>query len=301
MLDNWRAEERFVPWRPLRDPWTILVSELMSQQTQLARVIPAWERFMAEFPNPTAVVESTPARVVELWAGLGYNRRAIHLYECATQIVRNHGGEVPAEFEHLLKLPGIGPYTARAVLAFAFEVDIGVLDTNVGRVLARYDGRTLSPTEAQSRADALVPEGKGWRWNQALLDFGASTCLKRAPRCAECPVVDGCSWAGVGDDPAIRSAAVGAPQSPFVGSDRQGRGRLVKALRSGPVSQNDLPAAMGWPDDHSRSERVAAGVLADGLAVLSDGAYKLPTGSQGGETGHTVRFVQLVSRSVDGA
>lgn len=279
ILDDWRRKERPLPWRSLRDPWAILVSELMSQQTQLARVVPAWERFMAEFPSPSAVVGSTPARVVELWDGLGYNRRAIHLHACAEQIVEIHGGQIPADLGQLMELPGVGPYTARAVLAFAFEFDIGVLDTNVGRVLARYGGRTLSPSEAQTRADALVPEGEGWRWNQALLDFGASTCVKRSPRCSKCPVSDRCAWAGVGEDPAIRSAGVGGRQSPFEGSDRQGRGRLVAALRSGPVSQNDLAVAMGWPADPDRARRVATGVLVDGLAVLTEGVYVLPGGS----------------------
>ncbi|NNC81246.1 MAG: A/G-specific adenine glycosylase [Acidimicrobiales bacterium] len=300
VLEDWNEADRPLPWRSIRDPWLILVSELMSQQTQMARVVPSWERFVAEFPDPASVARSTPARVVELWAGLGYNRRAIHLHQCATMIVEVHRGAVPDTLDDLMALPGVGPYTARAVMAFAFESDVGVLDTNVGRILARFDGTTYAPVDAQRRADALVPAGDAWRWNQALLDLGAGTCVKRAPKCEACAVRARCAWAGEGADPAIRSAGVSASQSRFVGSDRQGRGRLISALREHPIHRNDLAKTMGWPDDVDRAEAVAAGIVRDGLANIIDDRYVLPGSAVTGETGHIVRSVQNVCPSVDG-
>jgi A/G-specific adenine glycosylase len=214
--------------------------------------------------------------IVDAWSGLGYNRRAVNLHAAARAVVRDHAGAFPAELDALLALPGIGPYTARALLAFAFEHDVAVLDTNVARVLARQHGRLLRLREAQALADALVPRGRGWWWNQAMLDLGALVCTKRAPRCGTCPVRETCLWQGRGDDPAIGSAAVTVQQSRFAGSDRQGRGRLVDALRRGPVQRDALALEMGWPQDHERAARVAASVVADGLAVCEGETFRLP-------------------------
>lgn len=253
----------------------------MLQQTQVARVVPRYEAFVARWPTPAACVASPAAEVVEAWAGLGYNRRALNLHRCAVAAVADHGGGLPRDLGALLALPGVGPYTARAVLAFAFELDhVGVLDTNVARVLARRTGRPLERTEAQQAADRAVPVGRSWAWNQALLDLGATICTARAPRCEACPVRDGCAWAAAGTpapDPAVGSAGVSGRQSRFEGSDRQGRGRLVDALRRGPVSAADLASAAGWPDDPDRAERVVATLVADGLArVDADGRLHLP-------------------------
>lgn len=272
----WPDVARDLPWREVRDPWAILVSETMAQQTQVARVIPKWTAFLERFPDPEATAAAGPAAIVEMWDGLGYNRRAIQLHACARRIVDVHDGRVPGTLDALLSLPGVGPYTARAVLAFAFEADVAVLDTNVGRVLARWAGTSLKPAEAQQRADALVPTAAGWEWNQALLDFGAMQCTKRAPACETCPVRPWCSWAGEGPDPAVGSAAVSGGQSRFEGSDRQGRGRLVAALRRGPVPDADLAEVMGWPKDRPRAVRVAATILRDGLAERSDDVWQLP-------------------------
>ena len=219
--------------------------------------------------------------MVTAWAGLGYNRRAVNLHRCAREVVERHGGVLPSELDELLALPGIGPYTARAVLAFAFEADhVGVLDTNAARVHARWAGRSLGPKEAQAAADAAVPPGAGWAWNQAMLDLGATTCTARSPRCEACPVAPWCAWHGSGrsePDPAIGSHGTSGRQSTFAGSDRQGRGRLVDALRRGPVPAAGLAAAMGWPDDSARAGRVAATLVADGIAVHdpSSGTYRL--------------------------
>jgi A/G-specific adenine glycosylase len=280
-LLQWAADaRRDLPWRRTRDPWAILVSELMLQQTQVARVVPRYHEFLDVFPTPTACAAATPADVVHHWAGLGYNRRAINLHRTAVRVVDDHGGRVPDELDALLALPGIGPYTARAVLVFAFERDEAIVDTNVARVLARWSGRPLGGREVQRVADHAVPRDRAWEWNQGLLDLGATVCTKRAPRCSACPARNVCAWRGVdGPDPAIGSAGVPRGQSRFEGSDRQGRGRLVDAMRHGRVVEAQrLAEVAGWTTDVDRARRVAETLVADGLAVWrKDGSLALPT------------------------
>jgi A/G-specific adenine glycosylase len=279
-LLEWSSRtRRDLPWRRTRDPWAILVSELMLQQTQVARVIPKFEAFVGRFPTVSACAEATPADVVRLWAGLGYNRRALNLHASAVACVERHGGAIPSSYNELVALPGVGPYTARAVLAFAREEDVAVLDTNVARVVARHGGGRLGKQEAQDAADALVPAGHGWAWNQAMLDLGATVCTKRLARCHECPLVDTCAWHRSGNqrpDPAEGSAGTSGRQSTFVGSDRQGRGRLVDALRARTVAVDELARTMGWPDEPERATRVAQTLVADGfVAVGADGSFSL--------------------------
>ena len=260
----------------------MLVSEVMLQQTQVARVVPRYHRFLDRFPTPAACAAAPVADVIAEWAGLGYNRRAVGLHRAAVALVEHHAGRLPDDLAALQRLPGVGPYTARAVLAFAFGADVGVVEVNTARVLARaFAGRRLARSEAQALADDLVPEGEGWAWNQALLDVGAVVCGKPTQSCAECPLRPWCAWAARGrttPDPADGSAGTGNLQSRFEGSDRQGRGRLVDALRRAPVAAVDLPAITGWADDPDRARRVAAGLVADGLAVASveDGRLRLP-------------------------
>lgn len=280
-LLTWSGQaRRDLPWRRTRDPWAVLVSELMLQQTQVARVLPRYADFLDRFPTPAACAASAPGEVVRHWAGLGYNRRALNLHRAATAVVDRHGGTLPDDLDALLALPGIGPYTARAVLAFAFERDHGVVDTNAARVLARaVAGRRLAPREAQDLADAQVPPGRAWEHNQAVLDLGATICVRRRPRCEACPLQVECAWyrSGLPDpDPADGSAGVSTPQSRFEGSDRQGRGRLVQALRTGPVERARVADVTGWPDDPDRAGRVADSLVADGLAEYVDGQLSLP-------------------------
>ena len=279
-LLRWFDERRRdLPWRRTRDPWAVLGSELMLQQTQVARVLPRYEAFLARWPTPATCAAAPLAEVVEAWAGLGYNRRAVNLHRAAALVAARADGAFPDDLAGLLALPGVGPYTARAVLAFAFEADVGVVDTNAARVLARWTGRSLRPAEVQAAADAAVPHGQGWAWNQAMLDLGATVCRPR-PHCDVCPVSSWCEWALAGrpaPDPAVGSAGVAGGQSRFEGSDRQGRGRLVDALRRGPVRADGLAAAMGWPDDPARADRVAATLVADGLAERDPaGTHRLP-------------------------
>ncbi len=250
----------------------------MLQQTQVARVTERLPAFLERFPTATACAEAGAGSVIEAWKGLGYNRRALNLHRSAVRIAADHDGAVPSELAALLALPGIGAYTARAVRTFAFEFDDGVVDTNIGRVLARVGGRTLSPSQAQRIADDLVPVGEGWAWNQAVMEVGALCCRPR-PHCDVCPLAADCRWQGAGrpePDPAAKSAAVSKKQSVFEGSDRQGRGRLIDTLRLRPVAKAELGTVMGWANDVARAEAVADTLVDDGLAVVEAGCYRLP-------------------------
>lgn len=278
VLEWFVANGRDLPWRRTRDPWAVMVAELMLQQTQVARVVERWPSFLERFPDAVACAAAPRADLIAAWVGLGYNRRAVNLHRAAEIIRDRHAGRVPESLTELLALPGIGPYTARAVRVFAFEADDAVLDTNVARILARTAGEPLGRRQAQELADASVPAGEGWAWNQALLDIGSQHCRSRRPRCDDCPISPWCSWrSSLTDepDPAAGSAGVSKPQSRFEGSDRQGRGRLVEALRRGPVVEADLAAVMGW-DDEVRARAVARSVVADGLAVEDGERLVLP-------------------------
>ena len=272
---------RDLPWRRTRDPWAVLVSEAMLQQTQVARVIDRYAPFLERFPDPAAMAAAPLADVLDAWAGLGYYRRARDLHRAAGAIVERHRGRVPDTLVDLMALPGIGAYTARAVLALAYEQDHGVVDTNVARVLARaVTGAPMTASVVQRLADGIVPLGTGWLHNQTLLDLGATVCTARAPRCSDCPLESGCAWRAAGGggedgppDPALTTAGTSRPQARFEGSDRQGRGRILAALRDGRdgVAHDVLDAITGWSDD-ARSRRVADALVADGLAEWTSGA-----------------------------
>ncbi len=235
----------------------------MLQQTQVSRVIPKYHAFLAEFPSAVACSAAPLADVVRAWAGLGYNRRAVNLHRAAVAI---GGGPFPDTLEDLLALPGVGPYTARAVLTFAFERDVGILEVNTTRVVMRVTGAAAT----QAAADALVPTGQGWAWNQAMIDLGATVCRRRGPHCQACPIRRWCKAPGADAPPPTY-------QSPFDGSDRQGRGRLVNALRSGDVAWDEVPTVMGWPEDPARACAVAQTLVGDGLVDAVDDTLRLPT------------------------
>lgn len=276
MLDSGNGGLRPLPWRATRDPWAVLVSECMLQQTQAARVVEPFEAFLARFESPTACARAPLADVVRAWAGLGYNRRAAQLHACAGAIVERHGGTVPDRLDDLLALPGVGPYTARAVLAFAYERPVAVVDVNVRRVLSRLVvGRPLTGGQAQALADQLVPADRSWWWNQVVLEHGAVCCTARRPRCQGCAARRLCAWARAGS-PAPDPGAPGRCQTRFEGSDRQGRGRLLAALRRGPVPPAAVAAACGWPHEPGRAGRVADTLVADGLATRRGGELHLP-------------------------
>jgi A/G-specific adenine glycosylase len=277
-----RARDR-LPWRERHDPWEVLVAETMLAQTQVGRVAARYDEFVGRFPTPEACAMAPIGEVVRAWAGLGYNRRALTLHSAAVTIVRWHDGSVPQTFTALIALPGVGPYTARAVQAFAFMADVAVVDTNVGRVLARAGaGRQLRASEAQALADGLVPAGHAREWNLALMDFGSLVCSSRRPACDGCPVhaAFACAWRSRqarAPDPAAGSARVTSRRTAFEGSDRQGRGRLVRAACSGPIASRDLARIAGWPSDVARARRVVEALVGEGIFVrLPAGDFTLP-------------------------
>jgi A/G-specific adenine glycosylase len=261
---------RPLPWIGLKDPWAVLVSEVMLQQTQVSRVLGPWRRFVDAFPTPNSCADAPLSDVLRLWEGLGYHRRAKSLHEAARSIRDGFAGEVPRRVVALRSLPGVGEYTANAVASFAFSQRVAVLDTNVGRVLARaVSNRTLEAREARELATALLPARGVAQHNQALLDLGAQFC-RSTPRCPTCPLAEVCRWkVDGGEDPAPRSAAVSRPQSRFEGSDRQVRGRVLGVLRREPVTFAAL-AALVVHVEAPRLERIVGELVSDGL-VEHDG------------------------------
>jgi len=263
---------RDLPWRQTRDPWAVLVSEVMLQQTQVPRVIPKWHAFLEVFPDTEACAAAPLGDVLRLWQGLGYPRRARNLHATAVEVERL--GSFPRTLDGLLALPGVGAYTARAVMAFAFEADAAVVDTNIARVYARYVGRRRTPREVQRMADDAAPQGEAWAWNQCMMDLGAVLCRPQQPGCAECPLAHSCAWRGAGADPAVGSAGVSRSQAPFEGSDRQARGRLMKALSDGPVALHEVPRLTRR--ESSSGAALLAGLVADGLVVIDGDVARLP-------------------------
>jgi A/G-specific adenine glycosylase len=263
----WAAPRlRDLPWRDTRDPWQVLVAEVMLQQTQTGRVVPAWHAFCSAYPDPTACAKAPLGDVLRMWQGLGYPRRARDLRDAAARMVAEHEGRVPDDLDALMALPGVGPYTARAVLAFAFERDVAVVETNIARLLARVAGERLTPRRVQGMADSLVPAGDGWVWNQALMDLGATVC-RPAPRCTDCPVATSCRWHRAGrpaPDPAAGSAGVSVRQAPYDGSDRQARGRVLRRLATGAVPAAEFPP------------RIVAGLVEDRLVIRTGSDVALP-------------------------
>lgn len=235
---------RPLPWRETRDPYALLVSEVMLQQTQALRVVPYYERWLARFPDAPALSSAPTRDVLALWSGLGYNRRALAL-QAAARVVAASGWP-----DDLTELPGVGPYTAAAVASFAWDRQEAAIDTNVRRVLERREGRF-----ARERVERLLPPGRAAEFNQAMMELGATVCRPRAPRCGDCPVAEGCGGF------AAAPRRTGAP--PFERTDRFARGRVVAALVAGePV-----------PDVE---ERILAGLERDGLIVRMNGRVRLP-------------------------
>ena len=257
--------KRDLPWIGHHDPWAVLVSEFMLQQTQVSRVIGPWSEFLESFPTPTDCARAPLSEVVRRWAGLGYHRRAKALHDTARMIRDEFDGAVPSEIGQLRRLPGVGEYTANAVASFSFARPVAVLDTNVGRVLARaLANRPLDKREADIMANQLLARSASAAFNQSMLDLGAQYC-RAVSRCASCPVARACRWnAEGGDDPAPRSAAVSRTQSPFVGSDRQLRGRVLSHLRGGGLAKHALFARLEGADV-MRCEEVLQGLVHDGL------------------------------------
>ncbi|MDT9594719.1 A/G-specific adenine glycosylase [Nocardioides zeae] len=286
VLEWYALHARDLPWRrPEASPWSVLVSELMLQQTPVARVLPVHAAWLERWPTPAALAAATTGDAVRAWGRLGYPRRALRLHAAATAITTTHGGEVPQAYETLLTLPGVGDYTAAAVASFAYGRRHVVLDTNVRRVIARAVGGVEHPARSVTRAErdraaALLPgvEADGSSdaatWNVGLMELGALVCTAASPACDRCPLVDRCAWVAAG-----RPAYDGPPRvaQTWAGTDRQCRGRLMAVLRDadGPVPISALEAA--WAGAEQR-ERCLRSLVDDGLlAQVGPSTYALPT------------------------
>jgi len=262
ILRWYAAVRRDLPWRRTTDPYRILVSEVMLQQTQVARVVPYYEAWLERFPSERVLADAPVADVLRLWSGLGYNRRALALQAACAAVVRDGW---PRSVEGLLALPGVGPYTAAAVASFAFGVQAAAVDTNVRRVIERLDRRVRRPPELARRAAAIVPDGRAADWNQALMELGATVCAARTPACAACPAA---SCRSRGREPVAPALRRGGDRVRFEDTDRYVRGRVVAGLVAGE----------GLPDgfEPERLERVLAGLQRDGLIVRDGAAVRLP-------------------------
>ena len=271
---------RALPWRePGVSAWAILVCEVMSQQTPVARVEPVWRAWLDRWPGPADLAQASPADVIRMWGKLGYPRRSLRLQECAVVVVEQHGGRVPTDVDQLLALPGVGDYTARAVACFAHGQRVPVVDTNVRRVVARAVAGRAEAGPPSTRRDlaaveALLPRRREQAvvFSVAVMELGALVCTARSPRCDECPLAATCAWVAAGrpawDGPRRRAQT-------YAGTDRQVRGLLLDVLRDGEgtATSDDLDAV--WPDAGQR-ERALGSLLVDGLVVRTGGRYALP-------------------------
>jgi A/G-specific adenine glycosylase len=237
ILEWYGTHGRSLPFRATRDPYAILVSEAMAQQTQAARAGEAWTRFMARFPTVESLAAARPADVLRAWQGLGYNRRALALWRAAQVVVNEHGGRVPSDVAALAALPGVGPYTARAVAAIAFGLPVGAVDTNVRRVLGRMvlgDEAAAPRPELQQLADSAVPRDGASDWTHAVMDVGALICRPARPDCDACPARTWCRYRAMIAEPVPRSSKPRRPTPPFPTTSRWLRGRILDRLRAAP-------------------------------------------------------------------
>lgn len=279
-LTAWYAEHaRDLPWRSHdRTAWGVLVSEIMLQQTPVARVIEPWHSWLRRWPTPAALAAAAPAEAIVAWANLGYPRRAQRLHRAATQIVARHDGHVPESVDDLLALSGVGEYTARAVAVFAFGQHHPVVDINTRRVLVRFTEGLAHPGPAArsdlDRMGALLPADPAQAAvvNAAAMELGALVCTARTPACARCPLAGGCAWLAAGR-PATEDRR--PKQARYQGSDRQVRGVVLGALRAAsPAALAEAEVAGGWPDAVQRVRAIDS-LIADGLIRRDAGRLAL--------------------------
>lgn len=307
LLDWYRENARDLPWRRTRDPYRIMVSEIMLQQTQVDRVIPKYHAFLEQFPTLEALAAAPASEVIRAWAGLGYNRRALNLQRAARAVVEEHGGEMPRTVDELRKLPGIGAYTAGAIACFAFEQDVGFVDTNIRRVLHRVvAGPELPEPELTNRqierlAAESVPEGRGYEWNQALIELGAVVCRARSTDCQICPLAPWCvARPGIQEAlAAVQSTRVQRrgkmPAKPFEQTSRYFRGRIVDLLRDTEHSLSAAQLARAIKPDEPEDSWIVphiTGLLRDGLIVEAEesGARESAVAYDGKMPGKEIQF-----------
>jgi A/G-specific adenine glycosylase len=294
---------RDLPWRRTRDPYAILVSEVMLQQTQVDRVLPYYTRFLEQFPTVEALADAATSDVIRFWSGLGYNRRAVNLQRAARAVVDELGGSFPDDPADLKKLPGIGAYTAGAIAAFAHERDVAFLDTNMRRVISRviFGSETARESDALPAATALVPPGQGWIWNQALIEFGALQCTARRPACIICPLRDECAaYPTMQVALQVKSSRPRrARAEPFESTTRFYRGRIVEALRALPADEPaGLPLAeLGpivregfTPENLPWLRELVESLQRDGLALVAEDSPPYDADHEDAATGPRVRL-----------
>jgi A/G-specific adenine glycosylase len=275
VLAWYKKNKRDLPWRNT-DAWGVLVSEIMLQQTPVARVLPIYIEWMKRWPNPEALAAATPAQIITAWGRLGYPRRALRLHECAKVISMQYKGRIPETESELRELPGIGDYTSAAIIAFAFEGRSLVLDINIRRVFARVIDGVEVPTAAPTKSERherekLIPSKNPHVWAAATMELGALICTAKNPHCGQCPLADQCIWRSL-DYPL--SDQPKRTQS-WHGTDRQCRGVIVQALRENPaLSKREIMQLWDVP---SQVEKALLTLLEDGLVVAQKGQrFSLP-------------------------
>jgi A/G-specific adenine glycosylase len=276
LITDWfKKNKRDLPWRKT-DAWGVLVSEIMLQQTPVQRVLPVYNEWMKRWPTPAHLAKATPAEVITAWGRLGYPRRALRLHECAKVITTELQGVIPATEVELRKLPGIGEYTAAAIVAFAYSGSSLVLDINIRRLFSRLYKGEESPTTAPTKAERFeyaqhVPDKNAHIWAAATMELGALICTSKNPLCGRCPVADHCAWRSL-DYPA--SERVKRTQT-WHGTDRQCRGTIVQALRENPtLKKKELQLLWDVP---LQVEKAILTLLDDGLIEeRTRNSYSLP-------------------------
>src|SRR6266581_426580 len=296
LLTWYAAEQRELPWRSVDDPYAILVSEMMLQQTQVDRVLPKFQQFLATFPTLAALAAAPTADVISAWVPLGYNMRAVRLQSIARQVIAAYDGCIPDSIEELLKLKGIGRYTAGAIACFAYRKQVATVDTNIRRVLHRiflgleYPAPRLNDSQLLTLAESVMPAGESYNWNQALMDLGATICTSANPQCVRCPLQETCAaytemsqYSLFPGGTVLRQlrkvAEKKAPYQaqPFTSTNRYFRGRIVDHLRSLPAGQRMPLAALGpkikpefRDDDLSWLQQLVDRLAKDGLVNYTE-------------------------------
>ena len=302
LLTWYAAAQRELPWRATDDPYAILVSEMMLQQTQVERVLPKFQQFLATFPKLAALAAAPTADVISAWVPLGYNMRAVRLQSIARQVIAEYDGCIPDSIEELLKLKGIGRYTAGAIACFAYHKQVATVDTNIRRVLHRiflgleYPAPRLNDSQLLTLAEQVLPPGEAYNWNQALMDLGATICSSNNPQCTRCPVQESCkAFAELGQYslfpagdifPQLRKVAEKKARyqpRPFTSTNRYFRGRIVDLLRTVPAGQRMTLDALGpkikpgfCADDLPWLQKIVAGLAKDGLLDYAGDGVRLP-------------------------
>ncbi len=303
LLQWYAAEQRDLPWRSTDDPYAILVAEMMLQQTQVERVLPKYHQFLAAFPTLADLAAASTAAVISAWVPLGYNRRAVSLQAIARQVMREYAGRIPDTINELLKLKGIGRYTAGAIACFAYHKQVAAVDTNIRRVLQRVflgleqPEAQLNDIQMLSIAEQVLPAGEAYNWNQALMDLGATTCSSSNPQCITCPLQSSCSaFSTMSQHSLFPSGSVlrqlrkvaekksaYRPNQPFTSTNRYFRGRIVACLRALPAGQHMRLTELGsqlrpgfTTEDLPWLQKIVAGLARDGLVDHSEDGVSLP-------------------------